>query len=78
MQLNPELTERLPVRLTSGRTTVTELHISKLLAYIVQEERAGDILINPQRVFNFDKGGTQYWGPENCKSILQVSEEKGA
>ena len=86
MQRNPQLTERLPERLTGGRATVTELQIRKwftdIQVYIVQEEGAGDILINPQRVFNFDesqfllakKKGTVL-GPVNYKSFLEVSKE---
>ena len=82
MQRNPQLTERLPERLTGGRATVTELQIRKWFAYIVQEEGAGDILINPQRVFHFDesqfllakKKGTVL-GPVNYKSFLEVSKE---
>eukprot|EP00731_Ephydatia_muelleri_P036377 Em0244g2a len=74
------------LKFTGGRATVTELNIRKwftdIEAYIVQEEGAGDILINPQRVFNFDesqfllakKKGTVL-GPVNYKSFLQVSKE---
>ncbi|KAL5467063.1 hypothetical protein EMCRGX_G031235 [Ephydatia muelleri] len=59
LQRNPQLTERFPEKLTGGRATVTEAHIRKWFAdietYIVEEERAGDVLLDPHRVFNFDE-----------------------
>eukprot|EP00731_Ephydatia_muelleri_P023965 Em0016g236a len=69
-----------------GRATVTEAHIRKWFAdietYRVEEERAGDVLLDPHRVFNFDeshfllakKRGTVL-GPVNYKNFLEVSKE---
>ncbi|KAL5503577.1 hypothetical protein EMCRGX_G010548 [Ephydatia muelleri] len=69
-----------------GRATVTEAHIRKWFAdietYRVEEERAGDVLLDPHRVFNFDeshfllakKRGTVL-GPVNYKNFLKVSKE---
>ena len=86
LQRNPQLTERFPEKLTGGRATVTEAHIRKWFAdietYIVEEERAGDVLLDPHRVFNFDeshfllakKRGTVL-GPVNYKNFLEVSKE---
>ena len=50
--------------------------------YLVEEERAGDVLLDPHRVFNFDeshfllakKRGTVL-GPVNYKNFLEVSKE---
>ena len=50
--------------------------------YIVEEERAGDVLLDPHRDFNFDeshfllakKRGTVL-GPVNYKNFLEVSKE---
>ena len=50
--------------------------------YRVEEERAGDVLLDPHRVFNFDephfllakKRGTVL-GPVNYKNFLEVSKE---
>ena len=85
MLRNPQLTERFPERLTGGRATVTEVHIRKWFAdietYIVEEERAGDVLLNPNRVFNFDeshfllaKKRGAVLGPVNYKNFLEVSK----
>ncbi|KAL5471620.1 hypothetical protein EMCRGX_G029757 [Ephydatia muelleri] len=69
-----------------GRATVTEAHIRKWFAdietYRVEEERAGDVLLDPHRVFNFDeshfllakKRGTVL-GPVNYNNFLEVSKE---
>ena len=87
LQRNPQLTERFPEKLTGGRATVTEAHIRKWFAdietYIVEEERAGDVLLDPHRVFNFDeshfllakKRGTVL-GPVNYKNFLFGSVQR--
>ena len=86
LHCNPQLTERFPERLTGGKATVTEAHIHKWFVdiemYIVEEERAGDVLLNPNRVFNFDeshfliakKRGTVL-GLVNYKNFVEVSKE---
>ena len=58
MRHNPQLTERCAEWLTGGRATVTDAHIRKwfddIHTYIEEEERVGDVLEDPKRIFNFD------------------------
>ena len=51
---------------------------------MVEEERAGDVLLDPHRVFNFDeshfllaKKRGAVLGPVNYKNFLEVSKENG-
>ena len=82
LQRNPQLTERFPEKLTGGRATVTEAHIRKWFAdietYLVEEERAGDVLLDPHCVFNFDESHfLTVLGPVELSGSVQRELQRG-
>ena len=86
MRRNPLFTECSAETLTGARASVTEGAIRKWFSdihtYVVDEEHAGDVFQDPERIFNFDESNFllarkkgNVLGPVNYKSFLQSSRE---